>query len=304
MASSRSDFKIYLLLVFLILIWGISWPITKIGLQYMPPIWFAAFRMIIGMLCMFVLVISIGKWMIPSRKDMPIILVMGLLQMALFMTLINLGLHYVNAGRSAILVYTTPIWVMPLAILFFKEKATWLKWTGFFLGILGVVTLFSPWGINWSDPQVIFGNGILLLAALCWAIAILCARNMKWHHTPLQLLPWQLLLGTIPVVLIAAFTTPFTVIQWNYTLISILLFIGGLGTAFAYWATLMISKELPSITVSLSFLAVPIAGLIFSAWLLNEPITGAIVVAMILILNGIACVALSGRWKKKEIRLD
>src|SRR3990167_5096291 len=199
--TQNISFKIYVLLFLLTLIWGLSWPISKIGLHYLSPIWFAALRLLIGMLSMFIVVIITGQCMIPTKKDMPIIIVMGIFQMALFMLLVNVGLHYVNAGRSAMLVYTTPIWVMPIAIFIFHEKVNLFKWLGLILGMLGIVILFNPYEIDWSNHEVLFGNGLLLLAALCWAMSILCARHMTWPHSPLKLIPWQLLIGTTPVLL-------------------------------------------------------------------------------------------------------
>ena len=170
-----------LLLIFVILIWGLNWPINKIGLEYMSPIVFATSRLIIATVSMFLIVILTRNFIWPTRQDLPIILTIGLLQMGIFVLLINVGLHLVEAGRSAILVYTTPIWVTPIAIFIFKEKAGFLKWLGLVLGIAGIIVLFGPWGIKWDNYAALLGNGILLLAAMCWAIAIICARHMKWR---------------------------------------------------------------------------------------------------------------------------
>ncbi len=191
------NLRIYLLIFLLIIIWGLCWPINKIGLAFIPPIWYAAFRLLIGAISLFIVVFLQKKFVIPQRRDLPIVVTFGVLQMALFLSLITIGVHYVNAGRSAMLVYTTPIWVTPLAILFFHEKLTVYKAAGFILGMLGILLLFSPQGIDWSNKTILLGNGILLLAALCWAVSILCARNMTWYRTPLELVPWQLLIGTV-----------------------------------------------------------------------------------------------------------
>jgi drug/metabolite transporter (DMT)-like permease len=299
--------NIYFILIIIILVWGISWPINKIGLQYMPPLWFATMRTFIGMITMFTVVITSGKLIFPKKNDLLLISIIGFLQIAIFMILINLGLQYVDASRSAILVYTTPIWVMPLAILFFHEKATHLKWIGFILGLSGILMMFTPWEINWSNSNELLGNGFLLLAALCWAISILCARNMKWSRTPFELISWQLLVGTIPIVIIASNQGPsFTTIQWNVTLIGCLLFSGIFSTALAYWGSIKISKELPSTTVSLSFLGVPVVGYICSIIILKEPITLTLIIAMIFILSGIVLTMLSGKQqaKKDKLRID
>lgn len=285
--------RAYGLLIILILVWGLTWPLSKIGLQYMPALWFVGYRLLIGTISMFVVVMAMRKLVWPHCADLPLIFTMGIVQIDLFMTFINLGLQYVDAGRSAILVYTTPLWVMPLAILFFGEKAGYKKWLGFFLGMLGVVVLFGPWAINWSDHKALLGNGFLLLAALCWAVSMLCARHMHWTRSPLELIPWQLLVGTVPVMLLAFFAHPHVLIQWqNHILIMVLLYSSVLGIAFAYWGTMVITKELPSVTASLSFLGVPVSGLIFSAFILHEPITLSIGLAMLLIISGLVCVAL------------
>ena len=114
--------RIYLLVALLVVIWGLSWPISKIGLEFMPPIWYTAYRLLIGMVSMFLIVAFAGKFVIPSPRDLPIIFFIGTFQMAVSIALITVGLHHVSAGRSAMLVYTTPIWVMPLAILFLMKN--------------------------------------------------------------------------------------------------------------------------------------------------------------------------------------
>lgn len=297
--THNTNLRAYTLIILLIIIWGISWPICKEGLAFMPPIWFAVGRIIIGMICMFGVVAFTGKLIIPNRRDLPITFVMGFLQMAMFMGLITLGLDHVTAGRSAMLVYTTPMWVMPLAIIFFNEKLTLYKAIGFMLGMCGIFLLFSPWGVDWSDKNALIGNALLLSAAFCWSIAILCARNMKWYRSPLELLPWQLLVGLMPMLLMAYILQPSPIIQWNSTLIFSLLVTGVFATAFGYWGTLVVSKELPSITVSLCFLAVPVTTLIASALILHERITVLVAVAMLFIISGIACVALGSRQRRE-----
>jgi drug/metabolite transporter (DMT)-like permease len=291
-----------LLLIAVILIWGLSWPINKIGLEYMSPILFAASRLIVATISMFLVVILTRNFIWPTRQDLPIILTIGLLQMGIFVLLINIGLHLVEAGRSAILVYTTPIWVTPVAIFIFKEEAGFLKWLGLLLGIMGIIVLFGPWGVPWSNDIALLGNGILLIAALCWAIAIICARHMKWRHSPLKIVPWQLLIGTIPVLLLMLFEPSTKVTQWNWSLVGSLLFTGVMASALATWGIIVISKELPSITTSLSLLGVPVTGLIFSAIILKEHLTVINVTAMILIAGGLVCTILDQKFLAKSAR--
>jgi|SRR5579885_678522 drug/metabolite transporter (DMT)-like permease len=286
----KINFRILGLFIFIILSWGMAWPINKIGLSYMSPAWYTAIRLIVGTATMMLIVIAIGKFKLPRPKDYPLIVIIGLLQISIYILLANFGLAYLPAGRSSLLAYTTPLWIMPAATLFFNEKAGVMRWLGFFLGIGGLIILLSPWEINWADVHVLFGASMLLLASLCWAISMLCARYMQWSKSPLELIPWQLLIGTIPIVVLAWIQEPAVSIQWNMPLILSLVYTGILVTGLSYWSGLVINKELPTIVVSLGFLLVPVVSLVVSSIYMQEVITLPTLAAMALIISGICCV--------------
>ncbi len=286
----KINYRMLGLFVFIILSWGLAWPINKIGLAYMSPVWYTAIRLLVGTATMMAFVLSIGKWTLPQRKDYPLITIIGLLQISIYILLANIGLKYLPAGRASLLAYTTPLWIMPIATLFFKEEGGWLRWLGFALGLSGLIILFSPWEMNWASPDVLFGAAMLLLASLCWAISMLCVRYMQWTKSPLELIPWQLLVGTLPIILFAWIEEPTLTVEWNMPLLLSLVYTGFLVTGLSYWSGIVVNKELPTIIVSLGFLLVPVFSFIVSAVYLHEVITTPTLAAMILILGGLACV--------------
>ncbi len=294
MKKDHSTRAIYLLLLTNVVIWALAWPISKIGLAYMGPLWYSAWRFIIGSATAFIVLGAAGAIRLPTRKDLPLILGLGFLQMTLFLMLMNTGLSYVGAGRSAILAYSTPLWVTPLAAIFFHEKVTFIKLLGVLLGLSGIIILFSPSSMDWNNGNVVFGNILLVLAAFIWAIAILQSRFSQWHSDPLKLVPWQMLLATILTTAVALYQEPLSSIEWsNSTLWVTLLYNGLLATAFGYWASITVFRNLPAVTSSLCYLGVPVLGLIFSAIMLGEEITFSVITAMILIVGGLVCVAVS-----------
>jgi hypothetical protein len=103
----------WLLLGSVILLWGINWPVMKLGLVDIPPMTFAVIRMLLGAVCMFGVLALRGRIRLPSRHDLPIVLTVGLLQMGAFLGLVTVALQFVSAGRSSILAYTTALWVVP-----------------------------------------------------------------------------------------------------------------------------------------------------------------------------------------------
>lgn len=286
----KFNYRIFALFLFIIFSWGLAWPINKIGLQYMSPLWYTAIRLLIATVAMLGLVISMKKFSLPQWRDLPLILTIGLLQIGLYILLTNIGLAYIPAGHASLLAYTTPLWVMPVATLFFKEKSGLFKWLGFFLSLAGLVMLMNLWDLDFSDRHILLGCGALLLASMSWAISMLCVRYMHWTKSPLELIPWQLIIGAIPVLCLAFIKEPIVAVTWNYQLILSLIYTGILVTGLSYWCGVIINKELPTILVSLGFLIVPVFSFIVSAIFLNETISTPSIAAIALILLGLVFV--------------
>jgi len=285
----------YALLLLVIGLWGANWPIMKVGLQYMPPLTFAATRIVLGGLVLFAVNAFTGRLRLPSRNDWRIVISVGTMQMGGFMMSVTSGLQYVPAGRSSILAYTTSLWVVPLAALFLRERMPPMKLGGFVLGITGVAVMFNPLGFDWSDPDILLGNGLLMLGALLWAIQIVQVRGHHWEGSPLTLAPWQFTVAALILVPAALATESQSGIDWSPTLDVILLYNGPIATAFCFWAVLTFTRALPAITTSLATLGVPVTGVLLSALFLSEPLTVTNTTGLAAILAGVALVSLADR---------
>lgn len=283
-----------ILLALLVVVWGGNWPIMKIGLAHIQPLWFCAIRLGLGAASMVALLAPLGRLRLPPRGDWPVMASLGLLNMALYMVLSNLALMVVPAGRSAILAYTTPLWVVPGAALFLGERLTRGKLAGLALGLGGIVVLFNPLGFDWSNRAAVIGNVMLLVAALVWAAAILHVRGHRWVSSPLELAPWQMLVGFVPVAVTAALLEGMPSPDGSFELVWTLAYNGTLATAFAFWAAVTVNRLLPALTVSLAFLCVPAGGVVFSALMLGEGMSLTNVGGLLLIAGGVGVVALAG----------
>ena len=293
-----------LLLVGVVILWGSNWPVMKLGVATMPPVWFAAARMVLGALSLFAFLAALGRLTLPARRDLLVIFSVGLLQMAIFLALVNIALQHVEAGRSAILSYTTPLWVTPAAFLLLGERLSPLKGAGLALGLAGVAVLFNPLGFDWSDGSVLLGNGLLLLAALSWSVAILHVRVHRWEASPLQLAPWQMVVAVPPLALLSWLTEDWPQVQWSGDTLWILAYNGPLATAFCFWAVVSVTRALPAVTTSLSLLAVPVTGVAVSAIFLGEPLTPTLLGGLVLILGGTVLGNLSDMRKGAGNRKD
>src|SRR5262249_57072130 len=93
----------YLLLTLLIVTWAVSWPVIKIGITTVPPIWYACFRYSIATTCLFAVTSALRTSSFPPRSDWPLIAVSGLLQMAVYSALTGLALTILPPGRASVL---------------------------------------------------------------------------------------------------------------------------------------------------------------------------------------------------------
>lgn len=294
-SASRSRMSMtVLLLVLVVIVWGITWPIMKIGIEYIPPVFFGALRMFVGATLMFIIVRAYGQIKVPSRADWSMVLSVGLLQMAVPTALMHFSLSFVEASRASLLAFTHPIWVAPLAVVFLGERLNRGTTGGLVVGMIGLMVLFNPLGFEWHDDDVLLGNGLLILSAVSWAIGIVHVRLHDWNASPLSLSPWQMLFaGLLLMSLSLAREDPSKTI-WDENLIYVLAFVGIAATGFAYWGAVMVARNLPAMVSSLGFLGVPIVGIISSSILLMEPLTLTLKIGTGLVLGGLVIMTCFG----------
>ena len=165
------------LLAVVVLAWGLTWPVNKVILASLTPIWAVAIRSAIGALALFALSLALGRLRVPPRSDVPVVLSLALLHMVGFGVLASVGLALVPTGRSVLLAYTTPLWVMPGAALFLGERLTARRAIGVLVGLAGLAVLFNPLALDWRSRDALIGNGAALASALSWAASILHLRG-------------------------------------------------------------------------------------------------------------------------------
>jgi drug/metabolite transporter (DMT)-like permease len=276
-----------LLLMLVVFAWGTTWPVNKAILHDITPIWSTAIRSGTGAAALLILTLLLGRFKIPARGDLPVVGSIALLHMVAFSVLTNVGMLHVPAGRSVVLAYTTPLWVGPGARLFLGEAFTTRRAAGATLGLLGLGLIFNPLTFNWTDQSAVYGNFIILLAALCWAGSILYIRAHRWIGDAFDLLFWQALLATCMLVPCAAVVEGWPHIAWYAGLVVKMLYSAVFGIALAYWAMTKVNRALPALTTSLALLGVPVFGIAFSTLILGETLDPPLLMAMVLIITGI-----------------
>lgn len=273
------------LLVLLVLVWAVSWPVVKIGVANVPPIWFACLRYAIAAACLFALTAALGRLVVPARSDWPLVAVSAGLQMATYSALTGLALTVLPPGRASVLAFSTPIWVVPLAARWLHERTPRRARLGVVLGLAGVVAIAAP-ALRAGGTGAIAAYAMLLGAAAAWAISIVFVRVHRFTASALALAPWQALVSAMLLLPIArAVDGALPPIEARG--LASLAYVGPVATGFAYWAVVEVGRQVRASTISMALLLTPGLGIAISAVSLGEPIGVSLVAGVALIGAGI-----------------
>jgi len=274
-----------ILLVWLILSWAISWPVVKVGVATVPPIWYACFRYGIATVCLFTFVVARGEARFPPRSDWPVVAASGVLQMAAYSALTASSLTILPPGRASVLAFSTPIWVVPLAAWRLRERASGAARFGVGLGLLGVLAIAAP-AVHADGARQTLAYVMLLGAAASWAISIVIVRAHRFTATTLALAPWQMLIAVcllLPLASVVEGAPQFVDVRGAASLA----YVGPIATAFAYWAVVEVGRHFRASTMSMALLATPSLGVMISVLAFGEAIGGSLLAGVILIAGGI-----------------
>jgi uncharacterized membrane protein len=151
MAGGLSTRSAAVLLAGVVLAWGTNWPVTKLIVQDVTPLWATALRCMIAAATLGPLLWAQGDFIIPRRGDLPVVFCTAILHLVAFSALIAIGLQFVPAGRAIVLGYTTPLWVAIGAAMFLSEEITRRRAIGIGFGLAGLAVIFNPQTLNWGD---------------------------------------------------------------------------------------------------------------------------------------------------------
>ncbi|HEX7810889.1 MAG TPA: EamA family transporter [Burkholderiales bacterium] len=286
MTSARETRKAVIVMVLLVILWGYSWITSKIGLEYANPVDVVALRMGLGLVTLLIAIVWTRTSMRPRHWQA--LLWIGLIQTGAFLLLNTWALSEGGPGKTSVLVFTMPFWVLIFAWPLLHERISGLQWVSVVLALIGLAFVLEPWNMNTS----LFSKTLAVLAGMCWAIGVVYAKRLhnRAKVDALSFTFWQMIVGMVPVLIALVFVEREPII-WSGTFIGVTLFNGILATGFGWLAWLYVLHRLPAGTTSLSSLGIPVIA-ILSSWIqLGEQPGRSELIGMLLI--GIALALLS-----------
>lgn len=276
-------------LAVLSLTWGYTWVLAKQGLVYAPPFAFAAERCVGGALSLLLALKLMGR---PIRLIAPgPTLGIALTQVAGFMVFQTWALVEGGPGKTAVLIFTMPIWTLLMAWPILGERVRGKQWLAALSTLTGLIMIIEPW----DNHSSLFSKFLGLVAAICWATGTILIKRLRGREQVdlLSLTTWQMLLGAIPLVILA-WIVPERPTEWTLPFIGILGFMSVASTALCWWLWIYILDRVPAWEASLSVLGTPVVAIFSSRLMVGEEFKTLEIGGMLLIGSGLALLSLLG----------
>ncbi|MEN9901647.1 MAG: hypothetical protein RL651_311 [Pseudomonadota bacterium] len=283
-------------IVVLSLLWGYTWVLAKQALDFAPPLTMTFMRVLGGALALFLALRLMRQPMsLPMARD---VLLISFCQVVCFMLLQTLSLNYGAAGKTAVLVYTMPIWTLFLAWPLLGERVRGGQWLAVIGILIGLLLIIEPWHLqpDW------FSNSLAIGAAICWAMGTVLVKKLR-RHTRVSLLAltaWSNLIGCIPLGVIAAIANEAPV-RWTPEFLVILSVLSLISTAFCWWLWTSILDRVPAWEASLLVLGTPVIAIICSRVLLDEAFSTFEIAGILLIGLGLCLLSIVSWLRERRL---
>ncbi len=269
-----------------VLLWGVSFPVSRVAVREIPPLALATGRFALAALLLWPMARRRGLSF--PRADVPAVLWLGFLGVTLYFALENYGLVFTTASHASLIVATVPLGSAAVEAVRRRRMPRPLAIAGMAVAAAGVTIIVRPDG---SSPRSLLGDLLVLGAMAAWVAYTFLARDLMTRTPALLVTAATMAAGAaflLPLAAIESFFVPLrapSLSAW-----ASLAYLGILCSAAAY---LLWNLALPVLGVSVAnnlLNVIPLVSVLTGVLALGEPWTAGIAAGGALILAGVIAV--------------
>lgn len=277
-------------------IWGSTYVAMAIGVRHFPPYLMGGMRYTAAGLAIFLVLLLRGeRW--PDRRVWAAALLTGILLLTVGNGAVNQAITHVSSGLAALVIASSSLFAAFFAR-FWGDPVSPREWLGIAIGFAGVALLAAGTELR-AD---FFALGLLVGASASWALGSIWSRHLPQASSTWMASATQLLCGGAGMLVISLLRgeqMPAAVPAEGWLALAYLAVFGAV-IAFSAYAFLLKNTR-PALATSTAYVN-PVIAVALGALLLAEPVTGAELLAMLLVLAGVVLVSTgrSGPGDKSE----
>jgi drug/metabolite transporter (DMT)-like permease len=291
----------YALLLALACCWSSTYPLTKIGLESIPPVTFISARSLIAALFLLGVLRARRIPMPTEARAWKLFAFQQTINSTVPFLIITWAQQYVPAASTVVLASTTPIFAFVITWGFTRhEPATLLKLAGAVLGLAGTAVIIGLDALGGLGREI-FAEIAILLATVSFACATIFGLRLSGYD-PTVIAAGSLLFGGLVLLPFAIlFEHPWTLHPTTQALAATAamgIFSSALGLMLFY----MCLTRLGTLTTNAQgYLRIPI-GVALSVILLGEPVPSSLALGLVLVMAGVATMTIPASQFRRWLR--
>ncbi len=286
------------LALLVVIAWGFNFVVIRWGLDDIPPMLLGALRFA---LVAFPAMIWIAPPKIPLRWIFAYGFTISFAQFALLFAGMYLGMP---AGLASLVLQAQVLFTLLFAALLLGEPPKLEQWLCLLIALGGLAVLASQGG---DGSMTTIGFMLTLGAAAAWGMGNIINRKIggMGQVNLLGLVVWGALIPPIPFMMLSLWMEGpdlivSSLVNINLQSILVLVYLAAVATLFGYrvWAGLL-TRYQAGVVAPITLL-VPVVGLVFAQWMLDETLNSVQLIGIALVMAGLVVNVLGGRLRMKR----
>ena len=269
--------------------WGSTYLAIKIGVEDMPPMFFAGVRFLIAGLIMIVFSYIRGYAFPAGKSEFSRLSLVGLFMLLGGNGLVVFAEQWVDSGVASLIMATIPIFAGVLEHFFIRTtRLTFKALSGLLLGFFGVYFLLVPaeHGISIDIPGIL----VLLSASLLWSTGTVLSKTFKGNSSIVSNIGIQMFAGGVGLMLVSAITGEFSRVRFSMNSVLAIAYLVVFGSLVAYSSYIYLLQKWPATKAGTYAYINPLVAVSLGAIFLGEKINFLMILSMVGIFLGVLIV--------------
>ncbi|WP_018236852.1 EamA family transporter [Ensifer sp. BR816] len=286
-------------MLLLAIMWGLSIPITKLGLETIPPLTLTAMRFLVAVPLF--LFLAAGRLRVPWQA-VPSIIALGVMGITLGNVAQSFGVQGTSASVGTIMSATIPIIIVIFAALRLKQPVAGRQWIGLLtaFGGIALVAVGSGSGVDDLSRTTVAGVAWMLLSAVAIAFYYIWSAELTEKYGTLPVAAWNSVAGLVAILPLAGWEMSHEPVQITMQAVWATVYLGAMVTVAGLLLWLYLLRVVPArVAASVQYLQ-PVFGIAAASFLFGDQLGLMFAAGVVLILGGLALAVANKRPAPEE----
>jgi drug/metabolite transporter (DMT)-like permease len=287
------------------IVWGTTYLAIRVAVRSIPPFLLTAMRFVLAGSMLFAIARVRGETIPRGTRVILELIVVALLMVGIGNLSVVWAEQWVPSGIAALLVATAPFWAA-LMERFRKggEHIGVRRGAGMLIGFVGVALLVTPGATGAFDIHFLLGALAIQIGSVAWQYGTLRGKYNLPSVSPFMSSAFQMIIGGLAVGIVGFALGEAQRLTWTRDGIIGLAYLTTFGSLLAYTSYVYAMKKLPMTNLSMYAYINPLVAVVLGWLILHEQLTWVSILAMCIILGGVALVQTGGRRSNRTVEIQ